>query len=215
MKMIKNWIQTALSRRGFISFLCLAVYHFIFKSAAWARAEYIRVKEFPIRSIEKTPKVDLKTWRLKVEGLVDRPVSFGFDEIKALPKKVQNKSFICVEGWGLDNQIWEGVHLKDVFSKVVISSKAKFVTFIAVGGYYRDSLSIKEALEPDTMAAYKVNEKDLAPENGFPLRLIIPRMYAYKGVKWMERIVFTEEQEEGYWEQSGYSVDGSIPGIKN
>ena len=93
--------------------------------------------------------------------------------------------------------------------------KAKFVTFIAVGGYYRDSLSIKEALEPDTMVAYKVNEKDLAPENGFPLRLIIPRMYAYKGVKWIERIVFTEEQEVGYWEQSGYSVDGSIPGINH
>ena len=215
MNMIKSWIQTILSRRSFISFVCLAVYHLIFKSAAWARAEYIRVKEFPIRSIEKTPRVDLKTWRLKVEGLVDQPVSLGFDEIKALPKKIQNRSFICVEGWGLDNQRWEGVHLKEVFSKVAISPKAKFVTFIAVGGYYRDSLSIKEALEPDTIAAYKVNEKDLAPENGFPLRLIIPKMYAYKGVKWMERIVFTEEQEVGYWEQSGYSLDGSIPGIKN
>ena len=105
MNMIKNWIQTTLSRRGFIFVVCLGVYHFIFKSAAWARAEYIRVKEFPVRSIEKTPRVDLKTWRLKFEGLVDQPVSLSFDEIKALPKKIQNKSFICVEGWGLDNQI--------------------------------------------------------------------------------------------------------------
>jgi DMSO/TMAO reductase YedYZ molybdopterin-dependent catalytic subunit len=103
----------------------------------------------------------------------------------------------------------------EVFSKVVINPKAKFVTFIAIGGCYRDSLLIKEALEPDTMAAYKLNEKELTPESGFPLRLIIPRMYAYKGVKWMEKIVFTEEQEVGYWEQSGYSQDASIPGIKN
>jgi DMSO/TMAO reductase YedYZ molybdopterin-dependent catalytic subunit len=212
--MIKHWLQTTLSRRGFISAVWLVACHFIFKSAAWARAEYIRVKEFPIRSIEKTPRVDLKTWRLKVEGLVDQPTSLSFDEIKALPKKIQSQSFICVEGWGLDNQIWEGVHLKEVFSKVALSPKAKFVTFIAAGGYYRDSLSVKEALEADTMAAYRVNGKDLAPENGFPLRLIIPRMYAYKGVKWVEKMVFTEEQEVGYWEQSGYSVDGSIPGIK-
>jgi DMSO/TMAO reductase YedYZ molybdopterin-dependent catalytic subunit len=213
--MIKHWTKTILSRRSFISAVCLGVGHIMFKSAAWARAEYIRVKEFPIRSIEKTPRVDLKTWRLKIEGLVDQPVSLSFDEIKALPKKIQNKSFICVEGWGVDDQIWEGVHLKEILSIVAISPKAKFVTFVAIGGYYRDSLSIKEVLEPDTMAAYKVNGKDLAPENGFPLRLIIPRMYAYKGVKWVEKMVFTEEQEVGYWEQSGYSVDGSIAGIKN
>ena len=104
-----------------------------------------------------------------------------------------------------------GVHLKEIFSKVKISSKAKFITFHAVGGQYKDSLSIKEALEPDTMLAYKLNGKNLSPDHGFPLRLIIPRMYAYKGVKWVERIVFTEKQEVGYWEKGGYPLDGSIP----
>ena len=94
-----------------------------------------------------------------------------------------------------------------------ISPKAKFVSFYATGGQYYDSLSIQEALEPDTMLAYRVNEKDLSPENGFPLRLVISRMYAYKSVKWVERIVFTEKQEIGYWEKAGYSLDGSIPGL--
>ncbi len=64
--------------------------------------------------------------------------------------------------------------MKEVFSKVAISPKAKFVTFIAVEGYYRDSLSIKEALEPDTMAAYKVNGKELAQANGFPVKIDHP-----------------------------------------
>ena len=85
------------------------------------------------------------------------------------------------------------------------------MTFHALGGEYQDSLSLKEALEPDTMLAYKLNDRNLSPEQGFPLRLIIPRMYAYKGVKWVERIVFTEKQELGYWERGGYPVDGSIP----
>jgi DMSO/TMAO reductase YedYZ molybdopterin-dependent catalytic subunit len=119
-----------------------------------------------------------------------------------------------VEGWGLDNQKWEGVHLKDIFSTVKISQKAKYVTLHATGGKYKDCLSLQEALESDTMLAYKVNDKNLPPENGFPLRLIIPRMYAYKGVKWVERIVFTEKEETGYWEKFGYPSDGSIPGLK-
>ena len=149
-----------------------------------------------------------------MEGLVENPVSLTLHQIKALPKKVQLKDFICVEGWGLDNQKWEGVHLKEIFSKVKINPKAKFVTFHATGGKYKDSLSMEEALESETMLAYRVNGKDLTPDHGFPLRLIVPRMYAYKGVKWVERIVFTEAQEVGFWEQRGYSPDGSIPGLK-
>ncbi len=215
MNFIKGWIQANLSRRNFIFLTALGLYHLVFKSAAWAQDRYTEVKEFLVRSIEGTQKVDLKAWRLKIEGLVDKPISLNFDEIKALPQKIQIKNFICVEGWWLNNQKWEGVHLKDFFSKVKINPKAKFITFHASGGQYTDSLSIKEALEPDTMLAYKVNGKDLSPENGFPLRLIIPRMYAYKGVKWVEKIVFTEKQEAGYWEHRGYSVDGSIPGLKS
>ncbi|OGP61779.1 MAG: hypothetical protein A2169_14755 [Deltaproteobacteria bacterium RBG_13_47_9] len=145
---------------------------------------------------------------------MEKPLSLHFDEIRGMNKKSQVKNFQCVEGWGLDNQQWEGVHLKEIFSKIKINPKAEFVTFYSTGGKYKDSLSIQEALEPDTMLAYKLNAKNLAPENGFPLRLVIPRMYGYKGVKWVERIVFTEKQEIGYWEQRGYSVDGSIPGLK-
>jgi DMSO/TMAO reductase YedYZ molybdopterin-dependent catalytic subunit len=216
MKSIKNWIQRNLSRRGFIFLAALGLYHVIVeKSAAWGRIDYRRVKEFPIRSIEGSRNVDLKTWRLKIEGLVDKAISLSFDEIKALPQKTETKNFICVEGWGLDNQKWGGVHLKVVLSGVKISPKAKFITFHAVGGQYKDSLSLKEALEPDTMLAYRLNGKNLSADHGFPLRLIIPRMYGYKGVKWVERIVFTEKQEVGYWETGGYPVDGSIPGLES
>ena len=215
MDYVFKWIKTTVSRRGFLGIIGLGLYHFIFKGIGWARAEYVRVKEFLIRSIENTQHVDLKTWRLKIEGLVEKPLTLRFDEIQALPKKNQVKNFICVEGWGLDNQEWEGVHLKEIFSKLKISPKAKYVTFHATGGKYQDSLSIQEALEQDTMLAHRLNGKDLPPESGFPLRLVFPRMYGYKGVKWVERIVFTEEQVTGYWEQRGYPVDGSIPGLRN
>jgi DMSO/TMAO reductase YedYZ molybdopterin-dependent catalytic subunit len=206
--------QTSITRRGFFGVMGIGLCHLASKTKGWAKASYTQVKEFLIRSIEGTQGVDLKTWRLRIEGSVDKPIAFSFSEIQAFPKKTQVRNFICVEGWGLDSQKWEGVHLKEIFSKVKISPNAKYVTFHATGGKYWDSLSIEEALEPDTMLAYKVNDKNLLPENGFPLRLIIPRMYAYKGVKWVERIVFGEKQEIGYWEKSGYPVDGSIPGLK-
>ncbi len=207
--------RTIINRRNFLGVLALGLSHFAFKTRAWAKVSYTQVKEFLVRSVEGTQPADLKTWRLKIEGLVEKPIALSFGEIQALPKKIRVKNFMCVEGWGLDNQKWEGVHLKEIFSKVKIGPKAKYVTFYAAGGKYWDSLSIEEALEPDTLLAYKVNGKNLLPENGFPLRLIIPRMYAYKGVKWVERMVFTEKQEAGYWEKFGYPVDGSIPGLKS
>jgi DMSO/TMAO reductase YedYZ molybdopterin-dependent catalytic subunit len=215
MEPIIKWMQMFLSRRRSLGIMGLGLFYFASKGIGWARAEYMLVKEFLIRSIEDTKHIDPKTWRLKIEGLVEKPITLRFDEIQALPKKIQTKNFICVEGWGLDDQKWEGVHLKEIFSKVKINPKAKYVSFYASGGKYKDSLSIQEALESETMLAYRLNGKDLPPENGFPLRLVIPRMYGYKGVKWVERIVFTEKQEVGYWERRGYSVDGSIPGLKS
>jgi DMSO/TMAO reductase YedYZ molybdopterin-dependent catalytic subunit len=212
MDRILKWAQTVVSRRFFIGAMGLGFYHLVFRGIGWTQGAYQRVTQLLIRSIEGTQKVNLKTWVVKVEGLVEKPISLRFEEIQALPRKVVVKDFQCVEGWGLDKQKWEGVHLKEIFGKVKINPKAKHVTFHATGGKYSDSLSIQEALEPDTLLAYRLNEKNLAPENGFPLRLVIPRMYAYKVVKWVERIVFTEKQEVGYWEQNGYPVDASIPG---
>jgi len=192
MDRILKWAQAVVSRRFFIGAMGLGLYHLMSKGMSWAQGSYQRVTQLLIRSIEGTQKVNLKTWVLKVEGLVEKPISLRFEEIQTLPRKVVVKDFQCVEGWGLDKQKWEGVHLKEIFGKVKINPKAKYITFYATGGKYSDSLSIQEALELDTLLAYKLNEKNLAPENGFPLRLVIPRMYAYKGVKWVERIVFTE-----------------------
>ncbi len=215
MDRILKWIQTSVSRRGFLGIITLGIYYFSLRGIGWTRAEYKRVKMFLIRSIEGTQHADLKVWHLKIEGLVENPLTLRFDQIQALPRKIQTKNFICVEGWGVEDQKWEGLHLKEIFSMVKVNPRAKFVSFYATGAQYRDSLSIQEALEPQTMLAYRVNDKDLLPENGFPLRLVVPRMYAYKSVKWVERIVLTEKQEVGYWEKSGYPLDGSITGLES
>jgi DMSO/TMAO reductase YedYZ molybdopterin-dependent catalytic subunit len=151
---------------------------------------YRRLRRYHIRSIEGTQPFNPETWRLKVDGLVEHPKQSTYPEVLELFKMTQVKDFVCVERWGLDNQKWEGFHLKQILDQVNAKSDARHVTFHATGGEYSDSLTLEEALEPETMLAYKLNDEFLRPKQGNPLRLIVPRMYAYKGVKWVEKITF-------------------------
>jgi len=203
--------KSDMSRRQFAAWVASSAAAFLFGALRRIAYGYRRVTVFPIRSIEGTQPFDPETWRLRVEGLVEEAREFTYREILEFPVMTQVKNFVCVEGWGLDHQKWEGVHLREVFDRVKIKPEAKFVTFHATGGKYSDSLTLKEALEPETMIAYKLNDESLRPVQGKPLRLIIPRMFGYKGVKWVERITLEEKQHTGYWERSGYPVDASIP----
>jgi DMSO/TMAO reductase YedYZ molybdopterin-dependent catalytic subunit len=213
MNTVIRWIQARFSRRGFLTLVLLGIFHLLVRGIGWTRTSFSRVNAFLVRSIEGRQQVDLRNWHFRVEGLIEKPLVLRFDELQALPKKVMTRDFQCVEGWGLEKQKWEGFHMKEILSRVKVTSEAKFITFHATGGKYKDSLSLQEALEPDTLLAYTLNDKRLPPDNGFPLRLVVPRMYGYKGVKWVERIVFTEQQEIGTWEEDGYSPDGAIPGL--
>ena len=171
---------------------------------------YDRLKSFPIRSIEGTQPSNPDSWRLRVEGLVETETEFTYQDILQMPTMTQVQNFVCVEGWGLDNQRWEGFHLRHLLDRVKVKPEAKYVTFYATGGKYSDSLTLVQALEPETMLAYKLNGQFLRPEQGRPLRLVVPRMYAYKGVKWVERIALEKERHLGYWEKYGYPVDAPI-----
>jgi len=173
---------------------------------------YRRIRSFPIRSIEGTQRFDPNTWQLRVDGLVRNESVFTYQAILQLPKMTQTKDFVCVEGWGLDNQKWEGFHLREILIQAEVKPEAKYVTFFATGGKYSDSLTLTQALEPETMLAYKLNDKWLRPQQGRPLRLIVPRMYGYKSVKWVKRITLTKDQHVGYWEKRGYPIDALTEG---
>jgi DMSO/TMAO reductase YedYZ molybdopterin-dependent catalytic subunit len=85
------------------------------------------------------------------------------------------------------------------------------LTFYSLGGVYTESLTLSEASEEQTLLAYGLYGKELLPQQGYPLRVIIPRMFGYKGAKWLYRIEFTDRRHLGYWEQYGYHVDGVTP----
>jgi len=160
--------------------------------------------KFPVLHEGSIPKFNPKTWDFVVEGLVKNPVRLTYEEFLKLPKRVSVSDFHCVTGWSkLDNK-WEGVAFKTISDMVKPLKEARYVTVVAEGDY-TTSLPLEDLLDDDILLAYRLDDKPLKPKHGGPLRLVVPKKYAYKSAKWVRKLRFTEEQELGYWEKRGYS----------
>jgi DMSO/TMAO reductase YedYZ molybdopterin-dependent catalytic subunit len=159
---------------------------------------------FPVLHVGPVPRFDPETWDFVVEGLVENPVKLSFDEFLKLPKVVSISDFHCVTGWSKLNNRWEGVLFKTVVDLVKPLKDAKYVTVVAEGDY-TTSLPLSELLSDDVLLGYGFEGKPLEPVHGGPLRLVVPKKYAYKSAKWVRKLRFTKEQELGYWEKRGYS----------
>jgi DMSO/TMAO reductase YedYZ molybdopterin-dependent catalytic subunit len=156
------------------------------------------------------PTFDRATWRLDVGGLVEKPVSLTYAHLRALPRVEQVSTFHCVTGWTVKNVHWGGVRLKDVFDLVRPVPSAGALQLVSAEKPYVDYLTMQQALLHDVMLAYEMDGKPLPREHGAPLRLIIPEMYGYKNVKWLESINLVAKPEDGYWEQLGYDRDAWV-----
>jgi DMSO/TMAO reductase YedYZ molybdopterin-dependent catalytic subunit len=156
------------------------------------------------------PKFDRATWRLEVGGLVDHKVSLSYDELRALPRAHQVSDFHCVTGWTVKNLHWAGVRLHDIFAEAKPQFGAHGLQFVSAEVPYVDYLTLDQGLIPDVMLAYEMDGKPLAKEHGAPLRLVIPEMYGYKGVKWLQQVNLVPQAEPGYWEQLGYDRDAWV-----
>jgi DMSO/TMAO reductase YedYZ molybdopterin-dependent catalytic subunit len=166
---------------------------------------------FRINTVERpTPSLDPAAYRFRVDGAVAHPLTCTLDELKRFPSVRQISDFHCVEGWGVENVRWEGVRMQTLIEAVQPVPDAGFITFHSAGGVYRDSLTLQQALLPDVLLAYHMYEQPLSRNHGYPLRLVMPRMYGYKGPKWLERVEFVKYRETGYWEQRGWKIDAWI-----
>lgn len=160
--------------------------------------------KFPVLHAGSVPKFDQKTWDFMVEGLVANPIRLTYEEFLKLPRTVVTSDFHCVTGWSRLNNKWEGVAFKTICNLVNPLQQARFVTVVAEGNY-TTSLPLEDLLDDDILLAYKLDEKPLDSEHGGPLRLVVPKKYAYKSAKWVRKLKFTSKQELGYWEERGYS----------
>jgi DMSO/TMAO reductase YedYZ molybdopterin-dependent catalytic subunit len=156
------------------------------------------------------PTFDPVSWRLKIGGLVDRPLSLTYDELRALPRAEQVSTFHCVTGWTVKNVHWAGVRFDDLLAAAGPHAGAGALRFTSAEQPYVDSLTLAQARLPDVLLAYELDGKPLPREHGAPVRVVIPDMYGYKGVKWVAQIDVVPEAERGYWELRGYDLDAWV-----
>lgn len=156
------------------------------------------------------PDPDRATFRLTIDGLVDRSASLSLADLKAMPRADQVSDFHCVTGWSVQDVRWAGVRIGDLLDRVGARPSAHGLRFVSIERPYDDSLTMQQALLPDVMLAYEMDGAPISRPHGAPVRLVMPRMYGYKSVKWVERIELVPAAQPGYWEQHGYDADAWI-----
>lgn len=130
-------------------------------------------------------------WRLQIEGNVERPGSYALADLKRMKRRTQVTRHMCEEGWTAIAE-WSGVPLRAVLEAVGVRPSARFVEFYTFDKL-ADSLDMTDALHPQTILAYGMNGRDLPIGHGAPLRLRVERQIGYKSVKFLRRIVVTDQ----------------------
>ncbi|WP_309118472.1 molybdopterin-dependent oxidoreductase [Paenibacillus sp.] len=169
---------------------------------------------FRIYTVTPIPKFDPSAWTFSVNGLVDRSLSWDWEAFAKLARKVQVSDFHCVTGWSVYHATWEGIPLKELLALAGVRPTAKSVKFYSGDGVYTDALTLTQAEMADVMVAALIDGRPIPEDLGGPVRLIVPRMYAYKSVKWLQSIELIDRDHIGYWEERGYDVDAWVPGAE-
>jgi DMSO/TMAO reductase YedYZ molybdopterin-dependent catalytic subunit len=152
------------------------------------------------------PDIRPADWRLVVEGLGSgRTLTFA--ELADLPQTEEVRDFHCVTGWSVENVHWRGVRVADLLDELGPPPRTASVRFHSAEIPYEDSLTFAQATLPDVMLATHMEGRPLSRQHGGPVRLVMPRMYGYKSVKWVRRLEFRSDLIPGFWEQRGYDAD--------
>ena len=163
-----------------------------------------------IYTVTGIPHVDAAGYRLRVGGLVDRPLQLRLRDLRRLPVTHMTRDFHCVTGWSVPRVRWTGVRVTDLLAAVRPRRGAQAIAFYSADGAYSDSLTLAQARPADVLLAWAMDGKPLTAPHGAPLRLVVPRMYGYKGVKWVNEIRLLEAPIDGFWEQRGYDRDAWV-----
>ena len=161
-----------------------------------------------------------RDWRLRVDGLVARPLRLSLDDLQAMPSRTQITRHDCVEGWSCIGE-WTGVPLHHVLKLSGIAPGARYVMFFCAdpmdaNTFYYESLDLSMAMHPQTILAYRLNGQPLPIANGAPLRLRVERQLGYKMPKYLMHIQLVDDYRRfggghgGYWEDQGYAWYGGI-----
>ena len=163
--------------------------------------------KWPVLHEGSVPRVDLSTWDFRIEGLVQKPVRLTWEEFNKLPKTEIRCDIHCVTRWSRFDNRFEGVLFTEVMKLVKPKPEAR-LAMVRGENDYTTNLSLSDLMMPTTIFAMKHDGEPLAPEHGYPLRLVVPQLYFWKSVKWVRGVTLMARDEPGFWEQNGYHMRG-------
>jgi len=163
--------------------------------------------KWPVLTYGATPCFDPKTWRFRCFGLVEEEVVWSWEEFLALPHAEVVSDIHCVTTWSMFDNRWEGIHIREIMSRVRLKPEVKAV-MVHADPDYTTNVTLEELVQDDVLLALKHNGKDLEPEHGGPCRLVIPRLYFWKSAKWARGFEFMDVNAPGFWEVNGYHMRG-------
>ncbi len=173
--------------------------------AARVPSGQVLTTKWPVLTYGRTPRFDPKTWTFRCFGLVEREVSWTWKEFLALPRVTITSDIHCVTRWSKLDNTWEGVHIREILSRVKVLPEAKFVMQHADPDYTTNT-ALADLMDSDVLLALKHDGRDLEPDHGGPLRLVLPKLYFWKSSKWLRAFEFLDVNPPGFWEQNGYHM---------
>ena len=167
-----------------------------------------RTRKWPVLDAYGAPQVDGASWQLEIGGLVETPLSFNREKFQELPRVKVFSDFHCVTTWSRLGNLWEGVSTRELLNRAQPKPEARFVLVHGFDYGWTTNLSLEEFLAGDALLADSHDGEAIPLEHGGPVRLIVPRLYAWKSAKWIKAIELIAEDQAGYWEQGGYHMHG-------
>ncbi|MET9531978.1 MULTISPECIES: molybdopterin-dependent oxidoreductase [unclassified Streptomyces] len=156
------------------------------------------------------PRKDAGTYRLTVDGMVERPATYTLGSLRRLPQTRLVRDVQCVTGWRVPGTPFEGVRLSRLLDAAGVRPGAGAVRFTCFDGAYSESLTLDQARRADVLVALRMQDAPVSHNHGGPVRLYVAPMYFYKSAKWLSGITVTSDVRRGYWEERGYDIDAWV-----
>lgn len=167
-----------------------------------------RTRKWPVLDASGPPMIEMERWRFQIIGLVETPREWTWQEFQALPRTRVFADMHCVTRWSRLSNLWEGISTSEVVKHAGILPNARYVIVHGYDRGWSTNLPLEEFLREDCLFADHHDGEPIDTDHGGPLRLVIPRLYAWKSAKWVRGIELVETDRPGFWERGGYHMFG-------